>query len=104
MPAIPIYKLGEPLPRVEKSSEETILYNIDLQSTLEKNEIVTYIQKVTTSLTDVVVRSRRGVSLEVKVLPSTLGASAYMDYPITILFGTNLGNQKSTRFNLRVYK
>lgn len=104
MTTVVITKPGEALPKTEKRAGDRITYLLDLNNILEKNEVACAIVG-TTSLIDIAgVRTRRGKSIELQVLPSDNGASQFLEFQITIQFETTFNNSKSATFNLRVYK
>jgi hypothetical protein len=99
-----VSKPGESLPKVEKRAEETITYSLDIEKILVPNEVAVSIKGVTSKLNIGKYRTRRGTSIELTVLPHDIGAPQYMDYTVSVLFETNMGNTRSAVFNIRVYK
>lgn len=102
--SILITKPGEALHRVEKRAVDSIKYSLDLKNILEELEIITSI-KGSSSLVDLTgVRSRKGKFIELQILPNDNGSAPFLEYQVTIIFETNLGNTKSASFLLRTYK
>jgi hypothetical protein len=95
---------GQPIPRIDKRTIETITYQLDLNDLLLPNELVTGIISTEAKLDISEVKPRQGKFIEVKVTPSLVVASQYVDYPITILFSTNVGNTRAGVFTIRVHK
>lgn len=91
--------LGQPLYRIEKSSNESITYTFDLTDVLNKNEVVT---QVTTSLT---ARPRKTKLIEITAPQIEVGgAGNYQDTKINVSYNTNMGNTRSFSFIIRNYR
>ena len=106
MPVVNVNPPGAAIPKLEKAAIEQILYNLDCSSLLDKNELISSAEYLGTHDNLIVsgIRPRLGKSIEIKISNKPFTSSSYLDFPISILFNTTLGNQKLAQFQLRVYK
>ena len=104
MTIIKIKPAGQPVPKVEKLSIESILYTLDLTDILQKMEQVTGSVTVLTEATIESTDTKLGKNILVRVGPQDIGTSTYIDYPVTALVNTSEGNKKAAQFIVRVYK
>jgi hypothetical protein len=105
MPNVILASYGQPLTRVEKKADETILYTIDVSSFLDNHEVIvsmmlpSYVAQITNF------RSRKGKFIEVFIPAINLeGAAAYQDNKVNIVYTTNYGNTRTASFMVRCYK
>lgn len=96
---------GNPIPKVDKRSNENILYTVDLTELLTgTNELTNEIQSVQCALPIESSKTRQGKFIEIRIPPSEVRTAAYQDYNVSILFKTTLENIRSAVFTVRVYK
>lgn len=95
---------GQPIPRIDKRAVETITYQLDLNDLLLPNELIAGIVSTEAKLEIPEVKPRQGKFIEIKVTPSSVVSSQYVDYPVTVLFSTNVGNTRAGVFTIRVHK
>ena len=106
MPILTIKPASQPVPKAEKRVLESVLYTLDCKEVLDKHELIQSAEVVSpkTGLTITDLRPRKGNTIELRVSggPSTVAATAYVDYTVTISFTTTKNNIKVAVFQLRV--
>ncbi len=97
---------GSALAKAEKRAVEAIFYTLDCSELLDTAELIvkTHIPSSVEGISLSDIRPRKGRSIEVKVSNAAITTAAYLDYTISILFDTTLGNTKAAVFQVRAHK
>lgn len=96
---------GQTVPKIDKRSVENILYTIDVTELLQPGELAVSVEPYEhnkLSLTDF--RVKLGKAIDVRIPPSVVTGSLFIDYTVTVLFKTSLDNVRSAVFQLKVHK
>lgn len=97
-------KAGNPAPKLEQFSLESVVYTFDLREILEPIELAT---KVDAPVHDgIIVTGCRslGTIIEVRIIGAPLDTAQYKDYNIQVPFHTNMNNIRAVTFTLRIHK
>ena len=102
--SIIVKQAGAAIPRVEKRAAESIVYTLDCREILDKHELIVTAFASTSEVRTPLIRTRKGIMVEVRIENDPITTAQYLDYTVQIELSTSFNNTKLAVFQLRVHK